>query len=1103
MVPIAGEFYRRDNSKMRRFNSYARFIILTISLAVLQTSAINQAQAVTVITCSIAGDFSVTANEVTTSHSCEGVAAIPEGVTAINANAFQNSTLTSVTLPSTLLTIGDYAFDGSQLTSVVIPQHVTDIGAAAFSGSQLVTVTINSDNLIIHNAAFQQNFYLTTLTVGNGNVDFGSQAFYNNYTASLTSVTFGTGTYVIGAGSFFGMGATSLTIPNSVTSIGAAAFMYSQLHSVIIPNSVTSIGDSAFMESQITSVNISSNVTSIGERAFYMGSLRDITVDPANTVYASDSAGVLFSKDMHTLLNYPRGRENTSYTVPSSVTTIASYALGGTANLHNVVIPEGITTLAPRAFEANSNLTTLTVPSTLLTYSPDSFQDSNNICYLTNNVSLVDHPVEHAYFESIKKVSCPPTTARNIVTALTGTTSASVTFTEPLFSGSSPITSYTISSNIGGFSTTLSGAAGGTVTVSGLTPLTKYRFKVTANNSTEHFDSSYSNEVLTPLPADFVYLPCGTSGSFRVNSLGMITGSTVDCAGTVDIPAHVTRILANAFNNRGAVTSVTIGPDVTDIGSRAFYGTQIPSVDIPASVTTLERDSFYNFDITAINVDPANLNYSSIDGVLFDKAGTTLIRFPNMKSITTYTIPSSVHTIGYKAFEEIFNVQNIVIPNSVTTISPWAFKATYALESVSIGSGVTEIPDGAFTCNPNTGPSSITFTGALTSIGNQAFSGARFTHFTVPNSVTSIGNEAFAYNAALESVSLGSGLVSLGTDVFSGADSLTSVTYSGIEGIAPGYALITSYSFPGAAVLTSTLAPPSASVSEMDLTSFKLSYTAPAGTTSVTARIYQQDGVTLVVPAISNFVSGTVISGLQPKTPYKLSLTAIGNGTTYLTSAASGLLSVSTISYPSYLKIEKSPSISFDGANFICTAPTYIFMRYGTYLEQPNVNSYEYSLIANDKKLATVTTSSNLATFASNPSWKGLIISCRITAQQEGVSLTAMSSDSPLITQSQVAEKTEIATVTTAFYAANRAATQAKSAALARILAQKNAAIAKTKKSSEILKASKEYKIAFAKVISEWKAALAKAKADQLQGIADAAKNRLKALEKAGLQVQF
>jgi len=83
-----------------------------------------------------------------------------------------------------------------------------------------------------------------------------------------------------------------------------------------------------------------------------------------------------------------------------------------------------------------------------------------------------------------------------------------------------------------------------------------------------------------------------------------------------------------------------------------------------------------------------NTAYSSLGGVLFNQDQTTLIEFPGNAS--TYTIPSSVTTIGDYAFSYCGNLTSVTIPNSVTTIGAGAFDSCSSLTSaVFLGSAPT------------------------------------------------------------------------------------------------------------------------------------------------------------------------------------------------------------------------------------------------------------------------------------------------------------------------------------------------------------------------------------------------------------------------------
>lgn len=157
---------------------------------------------------------------------------------------------------------------------------------------------------------------------------------------------------------------TGITVPDGVTSIGYGAFEgCDSLKSIVIPNSVTEFGDGAFEDcSGLTSITIPDGVTSIGEGAFDgCGNLASITVDENNSVYCSVD-GVLFHKDKRTLICYPAGKADQSYTVPDGVTEIGGYVFYECCHLTNVTIPDSVTEIAPYAFRGCSKLESVLIP---------------------------------------------------------------------------------------------------------------------------------------------------------------------------------------------------------------------------------------------------------------------------------------------------------------------------------------------------------------------------------------------------------------------------------------------------------------------------------------------------------------------------------------------------------------------------------------------------------------------------------------------------------------------------------------------------------------------------------------------------------------------
>ena len=162
--------------------------------------------------------------------------------------------------------------------------------------------------------------------------------------------------------------------------------------------------------------------------------------------------------------------------------------------------------------------------------------------------------------------------------------------------------------------------------------------------------------------------------------------------------APVTGICKWAFDDCDSLTSVFIGDSVTTIGEYAFYGcTSLTSVFIGDGVTKIGNSAFSRCtSLTSITVSENNTAYKSMDGDLYSKDGKTLIQYAIGKTATQFTIPDSVTTIGYSAFNGCTSLTSVIIGDSVTTIGGWAFSYCSSLTSVVIPDSVITIGGWAF-----------------------------------------------------------------------------------------------------------------------------------------------------------------------------------------------------------------------------------------------------------------------------------------------------------------------------------------------------------------------------------------------------------------------
>ncbi len=237
-----------------------------------------------------------------------------------------------------------------------------------------------------------------------------------------------------------------------------------------------------------------------------------------------------------------------------------------------------------------------------------------------------------------------------------------------------------------------------------------------------------------------------------ITSIGNMAFSGCSSLTSITIPDSVTSIGDFAFSGCTGLTSITIPDSVTTINHNAFCNcTGLTSITIPDSVTNIGNFAFNGCKgLTSITVGNNNQNYSSQDGVLFNKDKTMLIQYPTGNDRAGYIVPNSVTSIGNSAFSYSKSLTSIVL-NSVTSIGGGAFGSCSNLTSIELNDGLTSIGEAAF--RDCTG---------LTSV-------------EIPDSVTSIGEYAFYSCTGLTSVTIGSNVTNIGKGVFNYCDSLIGI----------------------------------------------------------------------------------------------------------------------------------------------------------------------------------------------------------------------------------------------------------------------------------------------------------------------------------------
>ncbi len=211
--------------------------------------------------------------------------------------------------------------------------------------------------------------------------------------------------------------------------------------------------------------------------------------------------------------------------------------------------------------------------------------------------------------------------------------------------------------------------------------------------------------------------------------------------GTYAIPNSVTEIAANAFDV-ASVTNIIIPNSVSFIDAAAFGSSSLTSITIPATVTNLGQNEFIACtNLTAINVDPQNQFYRSLNGVLFDATGATLIEFPPGLG-GSYTVPDGVTSLADFSFYSCANLTNVTFSPSVQSLGEYSFALCLGLTNFFIPGTVGTVGSQAFSQCSNLTTVVIVSEG-VTNLSFGAFSDSGLTQVTVPASVLSFDSSIF------------------------------------------------------------------------------------------------------------------------------------------------------------------------------------------------------------------------------------------------------------------------------------------------------------------------------------------------------------------------
>lgn len=745
---------------------------------------------------------------------------LPDGVETVGVNVFKGATkLTSITLSKEIdaASVVNIAASATNLTSMIVPDDSATISVETDStGKNRIFYNKDKTEIMYVDKNFTSDLYTIPASV----TKIGAGAFMNR--KNVKGIVFATSadaqSLTIGDNAFNGSGITAIELPARISSLGtyvfanctslttvtfADGYSYSampdymfqgcnKLTSIAIPGEVVSIGRAAFnnasvmttVEFALTADGLASKLQSIGADAFNNCSKL------ATIKYAlkEDESGSVVYADGNTL----------PYTLTAlgATGTYFSGPFYNCTSLTSIILPDELTAITGNSsnkgmFQGCTNLKSVKLPSQLTEIKQSAFKDSGITALDFSSYANGSLTIYEGAFSGAKSL-----TALDL-------TKVGTLYLYQTFDGCEKLNSLTISNDIqlygkSGSDSTYYYAGFGKKSVKEITidqDILPSMFKGNTNltkvtlgeNVTIISDSAFEGctNLTTVDTRNVGTLDIGASafsGASKLNSFDMSKVVSLgkkafyNCKKLTTIDAlsdTITEVPESAFEST-ALTSLNLG-NITTLGMKAFKGTKITSVTIPATVTSISSSVFEG--CTSLTTVTYNTATKVAEGM-----------FKGCTALATVTLCDDLSEIGNSAFSGCTSLPKINL-NKVAMVGTKSFEKCTGLTEITIGN-----PDITFHIYGDsfTGVTNATFAvpkdSVLSADGGILYSGTKLVididsraNVIVKEGTTEIAPNAFRNNTKVETITLPKSVEIInGYNTFSGCTNLRSINLENV-----------------------------------------------------------------------------------------------------------------------------------------------------------------------------------------------------------------------------------------------------------------------------------------------------------------------------------